>query len=79
MEIYWDQIFFSDCRTTEPVVANVVDPVAADLHYRGFSRSYRKGGRYGPHWFDYSDVSSGPRMARSDRRLYEVWRCVTAS
>jgi hypothetical protein len=61
MEIYWDQIFFSDCRTPEPLVANVVDPVAADLHYRGFSRSYRKEGRYGPHWFDYSDVNREPR------------------
>ena len=28
----------------------------ADFHYRGFSRTYRKGGRYGPHWFDYNDV-----------------------
>jgi tetratricopeptide (TPR) repeat protein len=61
MEIYWDQIFFSECSTTGPVVTNILDPVAADLHYRGFSRSYRKGGRYGPHWFDYSEVSSEPR------------------
>jgi len=30
---------------------------AADLHYRGFSRMYRKGGRYGPHWFDYQEVN----------------------
>jgi hypothetical protein len=29
-------------------------PVSADIHYRGFSASYRKGGRYGPHWFDYA-------------------------
>ena len=28
----------------------------AELHYRGFSKTYRKGGRYGPHWFDYSQV-----------------------
>jgi hypothetical protein len=38
----------------------MLDPVAADLHYRGFSRVYRKGGRYGPFWFDYSDVSEDP-------------------
>jgi hypothetical protein len=61
MEIYWDQIFFSDCRPDVPVVTNVLDPVSADLHYRGFSRSFRKGGRYGPHWFDYSDVSKEPK------------------
>ena len=58
MEIYWDQIFYSDCNSDVPVISNVLDPVAADLHYRGFSRIYRKGGRYGPHWFDYSDVDS---------------------
>lgn len=36
-------------------------PTAADIHYRGFSRLYRKGGRYGPHWFDYSDVATEPK------------------
>ncbi|MFQ5691052.1 MAG: FG-GAP-like repeat-containing protein [Gemmatimonadota bacterium] len=36
-------------------------PTSADIHYRGFSRMYRKGGRYGPHWFDYEDVSTEPR------------------
>ena len=35
--------------------------ISADLHYRGFSQSYRKGGRYGPHWFDYSNVSREPK------------------
>jgi hypothetical protein len=56
MEIYWDQIFFSDCLTNAPVISTVINPVSADLHYRGYSRSFRKGGRYGPHWFDYSAV-----------------------
>jgi tetratricopeptide (TPR) repeat protein len=57
MEIYWDQIFFSSCQTKAPVISNVLNPVSADLHYRGFSHDYRKGGRYGPHWFDYSQVN----------------------
>jgi tetratricopeptide (TPR) repeat protein len=61
MEIYWDHIFFSDCITDAPMVSTVLDPVTADLHYRGFSREYRKGGRYGPHWFDYSEVDKEPR------------------
>jgi Tfp pilus assembly protein PilF len=56
MEIYWDQIFFSDGLSKAPVSTTVLLPASANLHYRGFSRSYRKGGRYGPHWFDYSDV-----------------------
>ena len=61
MEIYWDYIFFSDCLSNAPVISTVLDPVYADLHYRGFSRSFRKGGRYGPHWFDYSDVDKTKR------------------
>ncbi|NIV96532.1 tetratricopeptide repeat protein [candidate division KSB1 bacterium] len=58
MEIYWDHIFFS---TEEPAISiqkTVLSPVSADLHYRGFSKPYRRGGRYGPHWFDYADVST---------------------
>jgi tetratricopeptide (TPR) repeat protein len=35
--------------------------LAADLHYRGFSRLYRRGGRYGPHWFDYNEISKEPK------------------
>lgn len=57
MEIYWDQVFFSDCQSKAPLITNILNPVTADLHYRGFSNSYRKGGHYGPHWFDYSEVS----------------------
>ena len=58
MEIYWDHIFFSDCNSVTPVVLNHLQPASADLHYRGFSLSYRKGGRYGPHWFDYNIVDT---------------------
>jgi len=61
MEIYWDQIFFSDCQTNAPVITTVLKPVSADLHYRGFSRSFRKGSRYGPHWFDYSDIDKNTK------------------
>jgi tetratricopeptide (TPR) repeat protein len=56
MEIYWDYIFFSDKVSISPAVTTVLNPVSADLQYRGFSESFRKGGRYGPHWFDYSKV-----------------------
>jgi hypothetical protein len=56
MEIYWDKIFFSDSDPNAPIISTVLDPNSADIHYRGFSRTYKKGGRYGPHWFDYSDV-----------------------
>ncbi|MDP3642518.1 MAG: FG-GAP-like repeat-containing protein [Bacteroidota bacterium] len=56
MEVYWDQIFFSEVNTNYPINKTVLNPESADIHYRGFSKSYRKGGRYGPHWFDYSSV-----------------------
>jgi Tfp pilus assembly protein PilF len=61
MEIYWDEIFFSVGQADEPVLTTVMEPAAADLHFRGFSEMFRKGGRYGPHWFDYSKVSTAPR------------------
>jgi hypothetical protein len=61
MEIYWDYVFFSDKVTTDPVITSVLNPVSADLHYRGFSETYRKGSRYGPHWFDYSKVDRNTR------------------
>jgi tetratricopeptide (TPR) repeat protein len=54
MEVYWDYIFFATELSEALVVSTTMEPVAADLHYRGFSHSFRKGGRYGPHWFDYS-------------------------
>ena len=61
MEIYWDQIFFSDNVSKNSVSLTVLDPVSADLHYRGVSREYKKGGRYGPHWFDYLDVDKNTK------------------
>jgi hypothetical protein len=61
MEIYWDEIFFSDSLSPDPVITRELEPVRADIHYRGFSQLYRKGGRYGPHWFDYSTVGKEPK------------------
>jgi len=61
MEIYWDYIFFSGELSSAPVTSTFMVPVSADLHYRGFSRTFRKGGRYGPHWFDYSVVDTDPK------------------
>ncbi|MFQ5448154.1 MAG: CRTAC1 family protein, partial [Saprospiraceae bacterium] len=61
MEIYWDEIFFAPKAQPEAVVATRMKPAAADLHYRGFSALYRKGGRYGPHWFDYGQVTTSQK------------------
>jgi hypothetical protein len=62
MEIYWDYIFFSESLSTAPLTTSVMNPVAADLHYRGFSESFRKGSRYGPHWFDYNKVDQNTKF-----------------
>ena len=61
MEIYWDQIFFSDDNSNAPFISTTLNPVSAEIHYRGFSRTFKKGGRYGPHWFDYYDVDKNKR------------------
>ena len=82
MEIYWDYIFFSERLSEAPVNSSVMEPVSADLHYRGFSRSYRKGGRYGPHWFDYSDSEKEPKwrdLPGNYTRYGDVLPLITAS
>ncbi|HEV8382589.1 MAG TPA: FG-GAP-like repeat-containing protein [Gemmatimonadales bacterium] len=50
----------SDGQEATAAVARVTTLVAqsGDLHFRGFSRLYRRGGRYGPHWFDYDSVTT---------------------
>lgn len=63
MEIYWDRAFVAATASASPVTVTTLRPVSADLHYRGFSRMYRKGGRYGPQWFDYGAVSREPAWA----------------
>jgi lipopolysaccharide biosynthesis regulator YciM len=57
MQIYWDQAFVANDVKSSPMKVTTLEPVTADLHYRGFSRMYRKGGRYGPYWFAYDDVT----------------------
>jgi DNA-binding SARP family transcriptional activator len=66
MQIYWDQAFIAGDAADAPVRVTSLPLVAADLHYRGFSRTYRKGGRYGPHWFAYEDVSPQSPWRRID-------------
>ena len=61
MNIYWDEAFFTVGGVEAPTRLTVLEPAAAELHYRGFSREYRKGGRDGPPWFDYQSVSRDPR------------------
>ncbi|MBD0776977.1 VCBS repeat-containing protein [Maribacter sp. ANRC-HE7] len=61
MEIYWDYIFSAYDGHTEEVTITKNNPEQADYHYRGVSKQYRKGGRYGPHWVDYYDITKGQK------------------
>ena len=55
LQVYWDQVFVGDdVGNSQP---QILAPNSGLLHFRGFSRMYRRGGRYGPQWFDYDDVS----------------------
>jgi tetratricopeptide (TPR) repeat protein len=57
MQIYWDQAFVSRVLENSQAKITTLAPLSADLHFRGFSRMYRKGGRYGPYWFAYDDLA----------------------
>ncbi|MFL5580099.1 MAG: CRTAC1 family protein, partial [Gemmatimonadaceae bacterium] len=57
MQIYWDHAFVARHEAASPLKVTALAPVSADLHFRGFSRTYRRGGRHGPFWFDYADVT----------------------
>jgi len=64
MQVYWDQAFVGQdlgAGSQEPGSGmhqpQILAPISGHLHFRGFSRMYRRGGRYGPHWFAYEDVT----------------------
>jgi hypothetical protein len=56
MEIYWDHIFFTVDESPAEVKTTELPLVAADLHWRGFSRVVRDEGN-GPERFLYGEVS----------------------
>ena len=62
--VYWDEAFFTAGPahpSADEIRVTSLEPRNADIHYRGFAREFRKGGRYGPHWFDYDSVTVEPR------------------
>jgi hypothetical protein len=60
LQIYWDQAFVGRDVASPATRITALPSRSADLHARGYSRTYRKGGRYGPWWFDYDSVSKAP-------------------
>ncbi len=65
MQIYWDHIFYTTRVTGSPVHTINLEPVAADLHYRGFSDVTRET-PYSPHIPDYHTITTEP-----------IWRDLT--
>jgi hypothetical protein len=61
MQVYWDEIFFAKGISKGPVKMHDLVMINANLAYRGYSASYRKGGPFGPHWFDYAKTTSGQK------------------
>ena len=56
MRIYWDQILVDTSSGATPVEMMRMNPVTADLHWRGFSAEVAPDGRE-PFSYDYSHVS----------------------
>jgi len=56
MRIYWDQILVDTSASDAHVTLTRMNPIVADLRWRGFSREYSPDGRQ-PLGYDYTDVS----------------------
>jgi Tfp pilus assembly protein PilF len=57
MRIYWDQILVDTSSGNAPVQMTRLDPLTADLHWRGYSQEVTPDGRE-PFGYDYAKVSS---------------------
>lgn len=61
LQIYWDAVALAVGEPRPASRWTTLEPTAADLHYRGYSRLYRESSD-GPHLFDYRQVSIEPRF-----------------
>ena len=71
MRIYWDQILVDTSASDAPLQMTELNPVSADLRWRGFSREVTPDGRE-PFGYDYSQVSfSSPWKVMTGRYTRE--------
>jgi len=56
MRIYWDQILVDTSTGNSPIKMTPLDPISAELHWRGFSAEGSPDGRE-PFGYDYRNVS----------------------
>ena len=61
MQIYWDHIFYGYVDDSLQHRITPLENYQSNLQYRGFSEEFRKNGRNGPHWFDFTEVSTEPK------------------
>jgi hypothetical protein len=57
MRIYWDQVLVDSSGGEFPTVVTRLDPIVADLQWRGFSAEYTPDGRQ-PYSYDYTRVTA---------------------
>lgn len=60
MQIYWDHIFISDELSNKPVKPIHLQPISANLHYRGFSDTYQEN-LSSPHLPKYYSTTKGQK------------------
>lgn len=61
LQLYWSEAFFTVDEPAEvPMTVTRLNPIDADLHYRGFSHEYQMY-RYGPFLRDYNVLSTAPQ------------------
>ncbi|MDX1998838.1 MAG: FG-GAP-like repeat-containing protein [Thermoanaerobaculia bacterium] len=80
LQVYWDAAALAVGRPAFAPRVTRLEPQAADLHERGYSRLYRHSPD-GPHLFAYRDVATGPRfhdLAGFYTRFGDVTELLTA-
>ncbi len=60
MQIYWDHVFYSTNVNSGQLRKTSLEPAAANLNYRGFSKVNRET-PYSPHIPDYQTVTTAPK------------------
>ncbi len=81
MEIYWDEIFCTSGEQPGEYTLTPLAPVAADLHFRGFSRRVPQP-HHAPPNFDYDQIRTEPAwapMGGSFTRYGDVTELVTSA
>src|SRR5207249_9835168 len=77
MEIYWDRAFVAATAPASPVTVTTLRPAAADLHYRGFSRMYRKDRKSTRLNSSHVSISYAVFCLKKKKNKLVFWSCAT--